>query len=197
MLRYIRANADSTSAPLGATLAMTHGARLTISPAMTIGLAWHRLRTPAGRTIVWHNGGTGGYRTFTGYDEASGLGIVVLANTSQGVDEIGLHLLDPSVPLPPLPKTRVAITLPAETLDTYVGTYDLAPTFSLVITREGAQLVAQATGQGAFPIFAEAVDEFFLKVVDAQISFTRDGSGTITGLVLHQGGANQPAKKRP
>jgi hypothetical protein len=33
-----------------------------------MGLAWHRLTTPAGNTLVWHNGGTGGYRTFAGYD---------------------------------------------------------------------------------------------------------------------------------
>src|SRR3972149_9367407 len=68
MLTYIRANADSTSTPLGATLAMTHGERHAAgSPALTIGLGWHRLRTPAGAWLVWHNGGTAGYPTFTGY----------------------------------------------------------------------------------------------------------------------------------
>jgi len=52
MLTYIRANADSTSKPLGATLAMTHGERHAAgSPVVTIGLAWHRLRTPAGNWI--------------------------------------------------------------------------------------------------------------------------------------------------
>jgi CubicO group peptidase (beta-lactamase class C family) len=196
MLTFVRANADSTSKPLGATLAMTHGARKVISPAMAIGLAWHRLKTPAGNMLVWHNGGTGGYRTFAGYVEATGQGIVVLSNTSQSVDEIGFHLLDASVPLPPLPKVRKEVPLPAETLEKYVGTFELAPKFALVITREGAQLYAQATDQPRFPLFAEADGEFFLKVVDAQLSFTKDSSGVVTGLVLHQNGANVPGKKR-
>ncbi len=196
MLRYIHANADSTSRPLGATLAMTHGARFTISPVMSIGLGWHRRTTPAGRVIVWHNGGTGGYRTFTGYLEGSGSGVVVLSNTSRGVDEIGFHLLDPSIPLPPVPPRRSEVALSVALLDTYVGTYDLSPTFAIVITREGSQLIAQATGQPRFAIFAEAEGEFFLKEVEAQLSFTKDASGTVTGLVLHQNGAHQPARKR-
>lgn len=195
MLTYIRANADSTSKPLGATLAMTHRERYPISPEMAIGLGWHRRKT-ATDVIVWHNGGTGGYRTFTGYLESSGLGVVVLSNTSQGVDDIGIHLLDPTAPLAPLPKVRKEITLAAGILETYVGVYELAPTFALTVTREGTSLFAQATGQPRFPLFAEAEGEFFLKVVDAQLSFTKDASGKVTGLVLHQGGANTPATKK-
>lgn len=196
MLTYIHANADSASKPLGATFAMTHGQRFVIGPLMTIGLAWHRLKTPGNHMIVWHNGGTGGYRTFTGYDEASGLGVVVLSNTAQGVDEIGFHLLDPSVPLPPLPKARKEVALPTELLDTYVGNYEIAPTFVLAVTREGQQMFAQATAQPRFPIFAEAEGEFFLKVIDAQLSFTKDTSGKVTGLVLHQNGGHLPGKKK-
>ncbi|HBD99006.1 MAG TPA: transcriptional regulator, partial [Gemmatimonadetes bacterium] len=37
--------------------------------------------------------------------------------------------------------------------------------------------------------------KFFLRVVDAQVSFTKDDSSTVTGLVLHQNGANQPGQK--
>ncbi len=197
MLRYIRANADSASRPLGPTLAMTHVERRPAgSLVMTIGLNWHRLRTPSGAVLVWHNGGTGGYRTFTGYREATGDGVVVLANTSQSVDDIGFHLLDAAMPLAPLPKVRRETTLPADLLGQYEGSYALSPAFSLVISREGAQLFAQATGQSRFSLFAEQKDEFFLKVVDAQLSFTRDSTGAVTGLVLHQNGANVPGKKR-
>ena len=198
MLTYIRANADSTSTPLGATLAMTHGERHAAgSPMVTIGLGWHRLRTPAGNWIVWHNGGTGGYRTFTGYSEKTGEGIVVLANSANGVDDLGFHLLDPSFPLSPVPKKRAEVQLPEATLERYVGTFALAPTFAIAITRDGAQLFLQATGQPRFPLFAEKVDEFFLKVVDAQVTFTKDITGVVTGLVLHQNGAHQPARKKP
>jgi serine-type D-Ala-D-Ala carboxypeptidase/endopeptidase len=120
----------------------------------------------------------------------------VLSNSNNSVDEIGLHLLDHTFPLPPLPKPRTAISLPAELLETYVGTYPLAPTFTLAVTREGAQLYLQATGQPRFALFAEKEGEFFLKEVDAQISFTKDSTGVITALVLHQNGMNQRAAKK-
>ena len=197
MLTYIAANADSTSEPLGATLAMTHSERRFGGSAnVTMGLNWHRLRSPAGRVYIWHNGGTGGYRTFTGYDEQTGLGVVVLSNTAQGVDDIGLHLLDAAFPLQPLPKAHTAIMLDEVALEKFVGIYDLAPTFAITIVRAGAQLTAQATGQGVFPIFPEAALEFFAKVTELTITFTNDAGGVVTGLVLHQGGANQSAKKR-
>lgn len=197
MLRYVRANADSTSKPLGSVLAATHGRRRPGPvPNVSIGLAWHRTTTPAGRTIVWHNGGTGGYRSFAGYEESSGLGVVVIANSAVGVDDIGMHLLDASVPLAPIPKRRIAIDVAPEVLQRYVGEYELAPTFSIAVTREGAALFAQPTGQPRFPIFAETDSTFFLRAVDAQLTFRKDSSGVVTGLVLHQNGQNIPGRKK-
>lgn len=65
----------------------------------------------------------------------------------------------------------------------------------IAITLEGEKLMAQATGQPKFEIFASAPTEFFLKVVDAQITFVKDASGAVTQLVLHQGGRDVPGKK--
>ena len=59
----------------------------------------------------------------------------------------------------------------------------------LTITRDEAHLYAQSTGQPRFEIFPESETEFFLKVVDAQITFG-DKS-----LVLHQNGMDMPAKR--
>jgi len=57
--------------------------------------------------------------------------------------------------------------------------------------------VAQATGQGAIPIYLSARNEAFYRLVDAQISFVRDSAGKVASLVLHQGGRNMPAPKAP
>lgn len=46
-----------------------------------------------GLTYTWHNGGTGGFRTWLGMDRASGTAVVVMAATSASMDEIGLELL--------------------------------------------------------------------------------------------------------
>src|ERR1022692_3554280 len=74
-------------------------------------------------------------------------------------------------------------------LPIYVGEYELTPAFKIMVTREAARLFAQATGQPRFEIFAQSESEFFLKVVDARITFLKDG------LILHQGGVDQKAKK--
>jgi hypothetical protein len=50
-------------------------------------------------------------------------------------------------------------------------------------------LFIQATAQPRFPIFAESDSTFFLKAVDAQLTFRPDG------LVLHQNGQHLPARK--
>ena len=99
--------------------------------------------------------------------------------------------------LPTRPKMdeRLEIALPAEALDRFLGTYPLAPTFVITITRRADQLLAQATGQPQFPLFAEADTKFFLKVVDAQVEFETDGAGNVTGLVLVQNGARQRAPR--
>ena len=77
----------------------------------------------------------------------------------------------------------------------YVGDYELAPGFILTVRTRDDRLFAQATGQGEFEIFPSARDEYFLKVVEAKISFVRNDSGAVTSLVLHQNGRDMPAQK--
>jgi hypothetical protein len=97
--------------------------------------------------------------------------------------------------MPAPPRDRVQINVPVEILQRYVGEYQLAPTFSITISLVDGALSAGATGQPTFPIFAESNVDFFYRVVDAQITFESDGSGAVTGLVLHQGGQNIPGRK--
>jgi hypothetical protein len=89
----------------------------------------------------------------------------------------------------------VAVTVDPASYEAFVGEYELAPGFVLTVTREGDRLMTQATGQGKVEVFPSAPTEFFLKVVDAQISFVKNAEGKVTSLVLHQGGRDMPAKK--
>lgn len=88
------------------------------------------------------------------------------------------------------------ISVSPDKLKDYVGSYALAPGFTLTVTMEGDHLEAQATNQPKAPIFAEAPDKFFYKVVEAQLDFSRDASGTVTQVTLHQGGRNITGKKQ-
>jgi CubicO group peptidase (beta-lactamase class C family) len=94
------------------------------------------------------------------------------------------------------PPERKVITVTPDILKQYVGTYPLSPAFAITVTLEGEQLMEQATGQQKLPIFPESENKFFLKVVDAQIEFVRDANKTVTSLILHQGGHDQPAPKQ-
>jgi hypothetical protein len=46
-----------------------------------------------------------------------------------------------------------------------------------------------------FEIFPEGDRDYFLKVVDAQITFVTDNQAPATELILHQGGRDQHAKR--
>lgn len=94
----------------------------------------------------------------------------------------------------PLPPDHVEIELDPAIFDHYVGEYELAPGFIIKVWREEKTFKAQATGQPFFEMFAESENRFFLKVVDAQIEFGKDESGTVS-MVLFQGGREMPGKK--
>ena len=57
-----------------------------------IGAAWITL-SRHGRQVVWHNGGTGGFRSWIGIDRAAGTGVVLLSATARSVDRAGLAML--------------------------------------------------------------------------------------------------------
>src|SRR5262249_52664489 len=88
----------------------------------------------------------------------------------------------------PLPRERQAVQVDPALYDAYAGEYELRPGFSIIVTREGDRIFAQATGQPKIEIFPESETRFFLKVVDAQVEFVRGADGKVTGLVLHQNG---------
>ncbi len=198
MLKFLAANLELTDTPLKAAMRRMRSVRRpTGVPGMDIMLAWHTLSRD-GSEIVWHNGGTGGYRSFAGFDAAKKTAVVVLTNTSFDIDDIGRHILNPAFPAGMLspPRERVEITLDPEVLAGYAGEYPFTPGFAIRVTAEGPHLYAQATNQPRFELFAEKKDEFFLKVVDAQVTFIRDDAGQVTGLLLHQNGMNQKAPKK-
>ncbi|HKO05450.1 MAG TPA: serine hydrolase [Candidatus Acidoferrales bacterium] len=197
MLTFIAANLGYAPSPLApAMAALLKVRRPTGQPGLEMALGWH-IFTTGGKDIIWHNGGTGGYRSFMGFDPKARVGVVLLSNagTVAGVDDIGRHLLDPSVPLMAPPKEHKQVTVDPKLFEGYLGSYQLAPNFIISITREGDHLFEQATGQPKFEIFPEGDRDYFLKVVDAQITFITDSSGRSAELILHQGGRDQHAKR--
>jgi CubicO group peptidase (beta-lactamase class C family) len=175
--------------------------RPTGSPDLEIALGWH-IYSRYGTEIVWHNGATYGFASFIGFNPAAGTAVVVLSNAftlaagNTGVDDIGMHLLNARLPLaaPEPPREHHEIQLDDKVLQRYVGRYELAPNFVITITQQDDHLFAAATGQPRFEIFAEGEKAFFLKAVDAQVTFETDGNGKVQRLVLHQLGRDIPGR---
>jgi len=192
LLTFVAANLGYVTTPLAPAMAsMVVPRKPTGMPSLEVALAWH-ITSVHGKTIVWHNGGTGGYRTFIGFDPVARTGVVVLSNagTAAGPDDIGRHILDPETPLLAIKATsqHTAVTLDPAVLDRYVGRYQLSAAATLTVTRSGNQLSAQLAGQPAFEIYPESETGFFLKIVDAQLTFETGADGKATAVVLHQNG---------
>jgi serine-type D-Ala-D-Ala carboxypeptidase/endopeptidase len=187
MLRYLKANMGIDQSPLAAAMKLAQQPRSDFTKTIRIGLAWMTTR----KGIIWHNGGTGGYRSFLGFTADGRRGVVVLSNTAVDLDDLGFATLNPGAQLSPAYK---AVVLPTASLDEYVGTYKVTDKFLLKIFRMNDGLFVQATGQGPIPIFPSAPNEFFAKAIRASASFTRDANGAVNGLILHQNGDHAAAK---
>ncbi len=81
-----------------------------------------------------------------------------------------------------------AVTLTADTLSQYVGTYQMG-TLDLMITMEGNQLFAQFLGLMKKALYPESKTVFFDNNKNARLEFFKDKSGKVTHLVFTQGRA--------
>lgn len=314
MLKYVAANMGIEKSDLYSAMQLSHQNSGSEESEPIVGLGWHIM--PRGEmNIVWHNGSTAGYSTFTGFVDGGDRGVVVLSNSSANVDDIGVHLLDATATLVS-PKPSIATELknrmkdkgvdelkasywdlkknqpddfdysenelndlgyyylersnmeaalaifqinveafpsssnvydsygealmkngdnegaivnfkksveinPANAngiemlkklgvdtddlvatvvvddavLESYVGQYELAPGFIITISKNGTQMMAKATGQGMATIFPKSQNEFFLKVVDAQLRFNLNDEGQVESVTLFQGGRETTGKR--
>ena len=99
LTRFLAANLAPSSTPLGPAIKMTHESRAEALPGrVDVGLGWHIVKVEDSRFFM-HDGGTGGYRSFVGFRFDKHMGVVLLTNSAVDVADIGMHLLEPSLPL--------------------------------------------------------------------------------------------------
>lgn len=314
MLKYLSANMGMAKSKLYPAMELSHKNPAGSNNGPVVGLGWHT-QAIGDTEIIWHNGGTGGYRSYAGFIKGGNKGVVVLTNSDLGVDDIGIHILHPESPLnTPQPSIGVALrkvmdeegiaaaeasywelkqtdsekydfgepqlnTLgynylaadslekalavfqlntkaypnsskvydsygealliqgdtataianyrksvelnPGNThglevledlgedtdelvpavevdpalLESYVGEYELAPGFIITITKEGTEIKAQATGQPQFDLFPKADHVFYLKVVEAQLTFNPGANGIVESITLLQNGQEIMGKR--
>jgi serine-type D-Ala-D-Ala carboxypeptidase/endopeptidase len=94
MLRFLAANLDPAGTPLAAQLERAQRPRLPMARGVQVGLGWLVVRSPepAG-PLLWHNGGTNGFRSFAAVQRDRDVAVVVLSNSARSVDRLGLRLV--------------------------------------------------------------------------------------------------------
>lgn len=154
-----------------------------------------------------HGGSNWGFRATLMAHTAHGYGLVIMTNGDQGgsvMAELTRRIqaayawdavAEPAPRGYAPPVARPEVVVPAETLRSYVGEYSAGPGMTLVIELDGGRLYAQATGQPRVVLGASSAEVFFVREVNAQITFTRGSSGQVDALVLRQGGRDQVARK--
>ena len=121
----------------------------------------------------------------------SGQGVVVMTNSENGAELIAeiIRSVAAEYGWPDFhPRARVIIKLDPRIYDSYVGEYEIAPGFVLVVTREGDKLMSQAmpvplppsaVGQPKSEMFPESETTFFVKDADAQFTFIKNDQGQV------------------
>ncbi len=121
----------------------------------------------------------------------SGQGVVVMTNSENGAELIAeiIRSVAAEYGWPDFhPRERLIITLDPRIYDSYVGEYEIAPGFILVVTREGDKLMSQAmpiplppsaVGQPKSEMFPESETTFFVKDADAQFTFVKNDQGQV------------------
>jgi CubicO group peptidase (beta-lactamase class C family) len=195
MMRLADALRDTTKGPLAKVMAFAIRPRRRYA-SDSIGLGWHHLHVD-GVDITWHNGGTGGSRSWLGADVAHHRAVVVLSNAiTVAPDPIGLDVLRGIVPKdPPVVTAAAEIELPADALRRFVGRYQLAPGVEATISQTTEGLWVQLTGQPRFRIYAQGPASFFLRAVAARLDFETDASGVVVAVTLTQNGTSQRAPR--
>ncbi|HST57330.1 MAG TPA: serine hydrolase [Longimicrobium sp.] len=190
MLLYLRAQLSPPDNDLGRAIRTAQQVQHTFSTGQAIGLNWS-VRKAGGRKVISHNGGTGGFNTYIGFDPERRTGIVMLTNTGGFEDDFAVDFMMRGAPLS-LPEVTVARNVLAR----YPGTYEVAPGRAMVVRLEDDGAMTIRVGDNVrFRMYPESDSTFYLKRAPWRVRFTRDASGAVGGLVLSVDGNEQVARR--
>jgi serine-type D-Ala-D-Ala carboxypeptidase/endopeptidase len=130
LLKYVSANLGLTPSRLTPLMEKTHVPQFHMGGWYYIGLAWITQRDLLTTKLVCHPGATFGHGAFIGFDKARRRGVVVLASSDRVIEvrNLAISLLESEWQSDRRPTaTRVG----RQVYDSYVGEYQLVPTYAL------------------------------------------------------------------
>jgi len=145
------------------------------------------------KTLIGHNGGIDGYRSNSAHYPEDDLTFAILGNgINYTFNDILIGLLSitfgNNYEIPSF-EERTAISPEQSALEKYAGTYS-SPNFPLdiVLFTDGNNLMAQATGQGAFPLTVYDVQTMAFEQAGIELTFDDPVDGRYRGFRFTQAG---------
>ncbi len=191
MVGYVRGQLGGAPEPLAAAIALS---QQPVSQQPPMAMNW-MLVPVAGRTVLMHEGGTGGFSSFVSVDPQRQRGVVILSDTTWNsigsLGSLGLHLVDASFPLG---KPRHTVPAPAELLQALAGDYQLQGAMAMTLRVRDGALFAQAAGQPEFQLAYDDAGDFHPLQLDAILRPQRKADGSYV-FTWHQMGGVMPATR--
>lgn len=181
MTRFLAANIGSQNSPVTDLLRECHKQQYSAGPDTNIGLGWVISHSDHA-DVIWHNGGTGGFRTFLGFNPKTQKGIVVLSNSTEGwPDQFGLSLLDPENYKKPV--VDAALGQDLDYLKRFEGLYEITTNdqqkIEITLKLSESKLMYVVPG-GELQLIPESFCVFSLKGVAGQkLQFILDDGGKV------------------
>ncbi len=157
-----------------------------------------------GRTARFsHGGDTQGFNNLIVAYNDSGQGAVIMTNAVRGnalINEILRSIAKEYGWTDYQPVERTIAVVDRKIYDGYTGQYqlDISPDYVVTISVEAGKLmmeIKQPVGRLKAELLPESETRFFRTDVDVQVTFVKDERGQVTGLILHQQGAEYRARR--
>ena len=94
MLRFLAACLDPPRDAPGPALTLAQRPHARVGKRLEVGLCWMIATRRRAPRVVWHNGGTWGFRSFAAFAPGTGNAVVVMSNTARSVDRVGFDLIE-------------------------------------------------------------------------------------------------------
>lgn len=157
---------------------------------LRVGLGWH-----INDDIIWHNGGTAGFRSILLINPKANKVVAAITNHNQhDVEDLAIHLMDSTKPMR---KLDFPVDIDSSQITAFIGRYE-QPDSDLQIDIKviNKKLYFTAPKQPKQAMIYLGDDRFKLKLIDVIIKFNRDGENKIDSLTLHGWGQPQTYQKK-
>jgi CubicO group peptidase (beta-lactamase class C family) len=191
LVKFVKAQMGLSRTDLATAIELTQRPMALINGNTRIGLVWN-ITSVGNDEIISHSGATGGYRAYIAFSKKTKKGIIILNNSGQHQDDLGMYFFDQAVKVS---SATHPILVPSLRLRANVGIYKLSREFNgktlnqqLDVKLENNQLFVKSGGLPYVPIYPKSESVFFTKGPEAFIEFIRNKDGRVDKMLLSQAG---------